>query len=67
LLEAVDFKYLNMGHRGLNAARISDLRQISLEQYQTAVKGDLAWCKAGCPMDDPRRLELEGKTEKSKE
>lgn len=61
MLDAVLFKFLNMGHRGFEASRISDLHTISAADYVAAVTDDVRWWKAGCPMDDPRRLEQEGK------
>ncbi len=54
------FKYLNMGHRGFMAARLSDLRKISVDEYLAAVTDDVRWWKDGCPQDDPLLLEKRG-------
>ena len=60
-LDAVHFKFLNMGHRGFRAVFISDLRKISPEDHLAAVTDDVRWWRAGCPQDDARVLELKGK------
>lgn len=59
-LDAVHFKFLNMGHRGMMAVYLSDLKEISLTDYQAAVTDDVRWWKDGCPQDDPRLRELRG-------
>lgn len=60
-LDTVYFKYLNMGYRGLRPSSLSDLRQISVDDYRAAVTDDVRWWKEGCPQDDPRLLKLKGK------
>lgn len=61
VLDAVYFKYLNMGHRGLRPTRLSFLDRISVDEYCAAVTDDIRWWKDGCPQDDQRLLELRGK------
>lgn len=60
-LDAVHFKFLNMGHRGFRACFISDLHKITAADFLAAVTADVRWWRAGCPQDDPRVLELRGK------
>ncbi len=66
VLDAVYFKNLNMGHRGFMAARLSDLRKISMDEYLAAVTDDVRWWKDGCPKDDPRLLEQRRETGSAK-
>ena len=61
-LDAVYFKYLNMGYRGLMPVSLSDLHKISVDDYRAAVMDDVRWWKEGCPQDDPRVLKLKGKS-----
>ena len=65
-LDAVYFKYLNMGYRGLLPVSLSDPRKISVDDYRAAVTDDVRWWKDGCPQDDPRLLKLKGKPVPSK-
>lgn len=58
-LDGVTFKYLNMGNRDLHGGTPpSDLNKITAADFAAAAEDDVRWHEEGCPMDDPRAIEV---------
>jgi hypothetical protein len=57
-LDAVPFKYLNMGNRDSHGGLPSDLNKITAADFTAAAADDVRWYQEGCSMEDPRAIEV---------